>query len=72
VETVRQVLTARALPMIIGGDHSITGPNVEACAEAHGPIGLLHFDTHTDTGTEVLGATLDLVVGPTGRSRRQL
>ena len=50
--TVRQVLTARALPVIIGGDHSITGPNVQACAEAHGPIGLLHFDTHTDTGTD--------------------
>ncbi len=57
LETVGQVLSARALPVIIGGDHSITGPNVRACAQAHGPIGLLHFDTHTDTGTEVFGAT---------------
>lgn len=57
VDIVGQVLSAGALPVIIGGDHSITGPNVRACAAAHGPIGLLHFDTHTDTGTEVFGAT---------------
>jgi agmatinase len=56
-DTVSQVLSAGALPVILGGDHSITGPNVRACAAAHGPIGLLHFDTHTDTGTEVFGAT---------------
>jgi agmatinase len=24
----------------------------------HGPVGLIHFDTHTDTGEEVFGATL--------------
>ena len=24
----------------------------------HGPVGLIHFDTHTDTGREVFGATL--------------
>jgi arginase family enzyme len=27
-------------------------------AEKHGPVGLIHFDTHTDTGREVFGATL--------------
>ena len=55
-ETVRQVLAAGALPVILGGDHSITEPNVRACAAAHGPVGLVHFDTHTDTGSEVFGA----------------
>jgi agmatinase len=57
VDTVGQVLSAGALPVILGGDHSVTGPNARACAAAHGPIGLLHFDTHTDTGAEVFGAT---------------
>jgi agmatinase len=57
-DTVGQVLGAGALPVIIGGDHSITEPNVRACAAVHGPLGLLHFDTHTDTGDEVFGATL--------------
>jgi agmatinase len=56
--TVGQVLEAGLLPIVIGGDHSITGPNVRACARVHGPVGLVHFDTHTDTGAEVFGATL--------------
>jgi agmatinase len=54
-ETVGQVLDAGALPVILGGDHSITGPNVRAVAARRGPVGLVHFDTHTDTGTEVFG-----------------
>jgi agmatinase len=54
--TVRQVLAADALPVVLGGDHSITEPEIVACAAIHGPIGLVHFDTHTDTGTQVFGA----------------
>jgi agmatinase len=53
--TVGQVVTAGALPVVLGGDHSITEPNVRAVAARHGPVGLVHFDTHTDTGTEVFG-----------------
>ena len=54
-KTVGQVLDAGAIPMILGGDHSITEPNIRACAAKYGPVGLVHFDTHTDTGTEVFG-----------------
>jgi agmatinase len=53
--TVGQVLAARVLPIVLGGDHSITEPAVRACAGVHGPVGVIHFDTHTDTGTEVFG-----------------
>jgi agmatinase len=53
--TVRQVVDAGALPVVLGGDHSIAEPDVRACAGRHGPLGLVHFDTHTDTGTEVFG-----------------
>jgi agmatinase len=56
--TVAQVLAAGAIPVIIGGDHSISEPDVRACAAAHGPVGLVHFDTHTDTGAEVFGVEL--------------
>ncbi|HEU4529048.1 MAG TPA: agmatinase [Actinomycetota bacterium] len=52
---VGEVLAAGALPIVLGGDHSISEPDVRACAAAHGPVGLVHFDTHTDTGTEVFG-----------------
>jgi len=57
-KTVGQVVAAGAVPVVLGGDHSITEPNVHAVAAAHGPVGLVHFDTHTDTGTEVFGVEL--------------
>ena len=53
--TVGQVLAAGVMPVVLGGDHSITEPSLRACAGVHGPVGLVHFDTHTDTGEEVFG-----------------
>jgi agmatinase len=53
--TVGQVVAAGALPIVLGGDHSISEPDIRACAAPHGLVGLVHFDTHTDTGTEVFG-----------------
>jgi agmatinase len=53
--TVAQVVAAGAIPVVLGGDHSITEPAVRAVADAHGPVGMVHFDTHTDTGTHVFG-----------------
>src|SRR5437870_4937165 len=38
-----------------GVDVAIAEPDIRACAARHGPLGLVHFDTHTDTGTEVFG-----------------
>ena len=52
---VGQVLAAGVLPVVLGGDHSISEPDIRAVAGAHGPVGAVHFDTHTDTGTEVFG-----------------
>jgi agmatinase len=57
-ETVGQVLAAGALPVVLGGDHSITEPDVRACSAVHGPVGLVHFDTHTDTAREVFAVEL--------------
>jgi len=53
--TVAEVVAAGAVPIVLGGDHSIAEPDVRACAPPNGAIGLVHFDTHTDTGTEVFG-----------------
>jgi agmatinase len=55
-QTVEEVARAGAVPVILGGDHSITEPNVRGCASRHGPLGLVHLDTHTDTAREVFGA----------------
>ena len=43
---------------MLGGDHSISEPNIRACATLTGSVGLVHFDTHTDTGTEVYGVEI--------------
>jgi agmatinase len=56
--TVGQVLAAGVMPVVLGGDHSISEPAVRACAAVHGPVGMVHFDTHTDTGEEVFGVEL--------------
>ena len=55
-QTVGEVLAAGAIPVILGGDHSIAEPDIRACAAVHGPLGLVHFDAHTDTGVTVFGA----------------
>jgi len=52
---VRQVAESGAIPIVLGGDHSISEADIRAVASVHGPVGLVHFDTHTDTGTEVFG-----------------
>ena len=53
--TVGEVLDAGLLPIVLGGDHSVAEPDIRACARRHGPVGLVHFDTHADTGREVFG-----------------
>jgi agmatinase len=50
--TVAAAVAAGAIPLVLGGDHSITLPSARACATTHGPLGLLHFDSHTDTAPE--------------------
>ena len=51
------VLNAGAIPVVLGGDHSISYPDISAAA-AHYPSGALavvQFDTHADTATENWG-----------------
>jgi agmatinase len=53
--TIGEVVDAGAVPVTLGGDHSITEPCIAAIADRRGAVGLVHFDTHTDTGREVFG-----------------
>ncbi len=52
----RSSLRARCRSSSAG--HSIAEPDVRAAAKPHGPVGLIQFDTHTDTWPDVLGAEL--------------
>lgn len=50
--TVREVAETGAIPIIIGGDHSLEYPNVAGLADVYGKgkVGVVHFDAHLDTG----------------------
>jgi agmatinase len=54
---VREVAAAGAIPIILGGDHSITWPSASAIAEVRRPgsIGIVHFDAHADTAPDSFG-----------------
>ena len=45
---VARAATADAVPILLGGDHSITVPALAALAAAQGPVDILHFDAHPD------------------------
>lgn len=46
---VGEVLAAGAIPAVVGGDHSVSLGALRAVARARGPVGLVHFDAHSDT-----------------------
>lgn len=49
------VVSSGALPIAMGGDHTVTLPLLRVLAGRHGPIALLHFDSHSDTWEEYFG-----------------
>ena len=52
---VRRIVEAKAVPMIVGGDHSISLPCLRAVAATHGPLSLIQFDAHIDTWGDYFG-----------------
>ena len=57
---VGEVAEAGAIPIVLGGDHSITFPSASAVADVlgHGRLGIVHFDAHADTGSDTWGVLL--------------
>jgi len=49
-EVVREIASTGAIPMIVGGDHSLEYPNVAALADVYGKerVSVIHFDSHYD------------------------
>jgi agmatinase len=54
---VFEVAETGAIPIVLGGDHSITWPSATAIAELRRPgsIGIVHFDAHADTANDDWG-----------------
>ncbi|MDO6462063.1 agmatinase [Granulosicoccaceae sp. 1_MG-2023] len=50
-----RIQEAGVMPIAAGGDHSITLPILRALAK-DGPVALVHFDAHCDTGDFYLGS----------------
>ena len=47
---VREIAETGAIPMVVGGDHSLEYPNVAALADVYGKekVSVIHFDSHYD------------------------
>ena len=45
---IRTILAAGPGTVTLGGDHYITYPILKAYAEKFGPLGVIHFDAHSD------------------------
>ncbi len=56
-QAVEGVCRHGAVPIVLGGDHTVTFPNARAAAAVHGDVALVHFDAHADTApANVAGA----------------
>jgi len=52
---VGAILDAGAMVITLGGDHSIALPLLRAHARRHGPLAVVHFDSHPDTWDSEFG-----------------
>lgn len=57
-QVIETIARAGKVPLVLGGDHTVTWPNVTAVARARGwgKVGVLHFDAHADTGDIEFGS----------------
>ena len=51
-EAVYKIARSGAIPVVIGGDHTIALPDARGVARHHGfgKVSMIHFDAHADTG----------------------
>ena len=59
-KAVRVAAEAGAIPLVLGGDHTITWPDVTGVARARGwgRVSVIHFDAHADTGDVQFGSLI--------------
>ena len=59
-EAVYTVTAAGAIPLVLGGDHTITWPDAAGVAQhrGQGRISMIHFDAHADTGNVEFGSLI--------------
>ncbi|HLH76156.1 MAG TPA: agmatinase family protein [Candidatus Binataceae bacterium] len=54
---VKEIAATGAVPIVLGGDHTILWPDAAAIADVYGPgkVGVVHFDCHVDCAESVMG-----------------
>ena len=54
---VGEICAAGAVPVVLGGDHSVAHPNMAPVADQRGKgaVGVIHFDAHADTAADLSG-----------------
>jgi agmatinase len=72
---MRVIVSAGVVPITMGGDGSVSLPQMRALHATHGPLAVIHIDSHTDTmrftagdeynaGTQFTHAALEKLVDP--------
>ncbi len=49
------ILAHGAIPLTMGGDHTLTWPILRAMRKKHGPVALIHVDAHADINDTMFG-----------------
>lgn len=59
-EAVTKISQSGAIPVVLGGDHTIAWPDATGVARARGwgRVSMLHFDAHADTGDVEFGSLI--------------
>jgi agmatinase len=59
-EAVYTVTASGAIPLVLGGDHTVTWPDAAGVAQHAGPgrVSMIHFDAHADTGDIEFGSLI--------------
>lgn len=58
---IEKISSTGAMPLVLGGDHTITWPDVTGVARgtnSWGKVGVIHFDAHADTGDITFGSLI--------------
>ncbi|XP_077993109.1 agmatinase, mitochondrial-like [Glandiceps talaboti] len=49
-----KIMPYNCKPLTLGGDHTLSYPVLQAIAEKHGPVGLIHVDAHSDVADTMM------------------
>jgi len=55
---ITTILDHDVVPLIMGGDHTLSYPVLRAIKAKHGPVALVHVDAHADTSDTMLGESI--------------